>query len=773
MTAGVVILMYVTDELSFDNFHTQGDKIYRIETALHQKDGSDAGKMDSNGWPVGHLLKKDFPEVEAVSYSQNGSALMVNHEGKKIKQNIHFASQELLDMFSFQMVKGNKSRALTEPYQVVITESMEKKFFNEQDALNKTIILSDTLSFVVSGVVQDLPSNSHIQFDMLLSFPTYEIINSEFDYAEGWGNLNMRNYILVKEGTDIAALKSKAENMYMTRAGAMMKEWGMSATLLFTPLADVYLRTNRNGFGPVGSIDRVYMVSIIAAFVILLACINFVNLTTARSVFRAKEVGIRKVAGSSRFLLIRQFLSESFILTIAALLTALALTGLLMPFFNNLLGKTYSINNLFTPEVGVGITVLTIVITVLSGYYPALVMSRMTPGKVLKGRMHTSTQGVQLRRMLVVFQFVISVGLVVGTLIILNQLKYMQERDLGFAKDEIFVVNASQVQSSNSEAYRTFKEELKSLTSVEEVSFANALPGRSGWDGQIAYPEGKTGDEAVSVEYMAVDEDYLQTLGLKLIAGESFSPDNQASLSNGLLLNEVAVQQFGWTSPDEAIGKMITSPSGYPSGKVIGVVKNYHNQGLQQQIGAQVMDFEPGFSYLYAVKFKTSETSNLVESINSLWKKNFPGLEFQYFFLNDDFARQYKSEEKLASTFMFFAVLATVIGCIGLLGLISFLIITKTKEIGVRKVLGATVADVTMLLSREFIILILVAQLIAFPLAWYFASSWLTQFAFRTPLNLWVFAGTSAIAFALAMATIGIQTVRASSANPVDSLRYE
>jgi putative ABC transport system permease protein len=774
LSGGILIMLYVIDETSYDNFHVNGDRIYRVESNFYTPASGEGGALATNAWPVGAVLKKDFPEVESVLYAKNASFLLINQGDKRIRQKIHFVTPEFLTMFSFPLKKGNPEKALTEPYTAVITESMANKLFPGEDALNKTIILSDTLQFMVTGILADIPANSHIQMDIALSFATYPLFDTDFTFDEGWGNLNASNYILLKEGTNVSAFQAKAETIYQDHAADMLKEWGSEAKVIFRPLHDVYLRANNgNSMGPIGSIDRVYLVSAIAAFVILLACINFVNLTTARSVYRAKEVGLRKVVGSTRGILIRQFISESFVLTVISLFFAITITGIVLPFFNLLLDKQYTLSALYSPTVLLGITCLLIAVTFLSGYYPALVMSALRPAEVLKGKMHTSTRGVQLRRSLVVFQFVISLSLVLGTLIVVNQLKYMQQQTLGFAKDEIFVINAARVKSQNPEAFETFRNEMKSLAYVKEVTFTNSLPGNPGWQGQIAFPEGKSGDDAISVEYMAVDDHYTQALGLEVIAGEQFNKDHAASLKDGLILNETAVSLFGWASPEEAIGKKITSPSGYPEGEVIGVVKDYHQLGLQQHIGPMVMDFNPSVSYMYAIRYKAADTQQLIESLGALWKKHFPGYEYTYFFLDQDFERQYQTEQKLANVFGLFSIVTIIIAMIGLLGLVSFMVLTKTKEIGVRKVLGADIFQITTLLSKEFIMLVIVANIIAAPLAWLAASRWLEGYATRVVINPVLFFVAFVALLTITLLTISFQTVKAASANPIDSLRSE
>lgn len=775
LTTGIFILMYVMDELSFDRFHTKADRVFRVGTDMTDiKTGAVNGKIEANGWPVGMLLKKDYPEVESVVYLRNGSDLTISHEGKRFQERLFFASDDFFNIFSFPLVEGNPSTALTQPNTVVISETMEKKYFPGSSALGKTMVFVDTLSYLVTGVMKDVPEKSHMQFDILVSFATFSTLNKQFSYDDGWGNLNVRNYVLLKKGTDAKSFFSKARNLYMDYVKDNMKKFGMFMYVGFEPMKDVYLKSVRgNGMGPSGSIERVYIVSGIAAFVILLACINFINLSTARAAYRAKEVGLRKVVGSSRIILIRQFLSESFMLTLLAFTIALVLVGLLMPLFNQLVGKSYELRVLLNPSLIAGLVLLIVVISVLSGYYPALTLSALRPADVLKGRIQTSARGVQLRRVLVVFQFMISASLILCTLVARTQLDYMKNRELGFFGDQVVVLNVSKVSSADFRKHETFKNDLKTLSAVDHVTFANAVPGKPGWVGQWAHAAEKSADETIGVEYMAVDEDYISTLGLTLLAGHNFDLDRPAELEDGLIINEKTVQQMGWETPEKAIGKKIASPSNHPGGTVIGVVKNYHEFGLQKEIYPMTMDFNPMYAHFFAIKFKPTNAGDLVKNLEAIWKKHFDGYDFQYFFLDENFERQYQAEQRLSTVFAVFATMTIVIAIIGLVGLVSFMIVSKTKEIGIRKVLGANVASVAGMLSKEFLLLIVVANVIACPLSWYVADQWLQKFAYRTTVGPDIFFVTILAGILITLAVVSAQTVKAALANPVHSLRAE
>lgn len=773
LMAGIFIMLYVLDELSYDKFHTKGDRIYRVNTSFYDPGATEGSANETNGWPVGKILEKEFPEVEAVLYTRSASYLTINYNDKRIRQSMHYATPEFFQLFSFPLIAGNSNAALANPYSVVISRAMQEKYFPDGQALNKTLVMADTLQFVVTGVMENIPSNSHIQADMLVSFSTYQKLES-FSFDEGWGNINMRNYVLLKEGVDEQAFFEKAKNIYMDRVGDMMKSWGTTAYVEFEPMRNIYLKSEAgNGMGTLGSIKRVYMLVGIAAFVMLLACINFVNLATARSVYRAKEVGLRKVVGSTRGGLIAQFLSESFVLTALSLFIALSLLGVFMPLFNSLLAKSYTLTSLMNSNIVLGVVLLVFLITLLAGYYPAIVMSGMKPAAILKGKLQNTKQGSNLRRSLVVFQFVISVALLTGTFVVVKQLNFMQAQSLGFSKDQVLVINSSRVNANEPNAFEALKTELEKLSFVSAVSYTNALPGTPGWVGQIAYPEGKDGDETVSVEYMAVDEKYISALGLDLIAGRNFDKSRTQELTSGLILNETAVRQFGWETPEQAIGKRITSPSGTPEGEVIGVVKDYHQSGLQHKVRPVTMDYAPEYSYLFAVRYQTNETQQVIEATANLWKTKFDGYDFNYFFLDESFEKQYQAEQRLAKVLALFSTITLIIATIGLLGLVSFMVVTRTKEIGIRKVLGANVMSITNMLSKEFLLLVLLANVLAVPMVWYVAQGWLQGFAYRMELNPLIFIYTSAVALLLTLVIVSTQTMRAAIANPVNSLRQE
>ncbi len=770
LTIGGLIILYVSDELSFDNFHTKSDRIFKITT---KSDGEESGGMESNAWPVAHIMKTQFPEVEAVLYSRRTPpSLKLKYDNKNHDHKIHYASEDFFKIFSFDLLQGDPNTALKDPYSVVITESIKQIYFDDENVIGKTMTFRDSLDFKITGVVQNLPRNSHIQFEMLFSFTTYEKLADWFSYTEGWGNFNVRNYALLKEGTDIEAVKAKASTIYENNVGEWLERMGVSMQVSLLPLEDIYLRSGvYNGFGPSGSEDQVKTVSLIAIFAIILACINYINLSTARAAFRAKEVGIKKVSGSSRLSLISQFLLESYVLTFLAFFIAIVMMYLLLPYFNELIGRNYLISYFFSPTFITSILILVIVIGFLAGYYPALVISGFKPLEAIKGNLNSNPKGLGLRKTLIVFQFFISAGLLLATFLVLSQINFMREQDLGFDKEQILVVDA--LNGRGKTLRQTYKTELERLTNVQSVSFTNALPGRPGWQGQWAYAD-EFSEEHVDTEYMAIDETYIETLGLKLLAGRNFENERISELQDGLVINESCVKAMGWTSPEDAIGKKIVSPSQRPAGTVIGVVQDYHGLGLQDEIWAKAMDYSSeDFGRYYAIRFTTGDTYSLTKEAEKAWNEIYADVPFKYFFLDDDFDRQYREEDRLARVLTIFAFIILIISGIGLFGLISFVALSKTKEVGIRKTLGASVSNIVFIFSKEFIILVIIGNLIAIPMVWHFGNQWLENFAYHTEMQVLIFPVTILLTVIISFLTVCIQTIKTAKMNPVEALRYE
>ena len=761
----LLISHYVQDEVSYDRFHEKSDRIYRLGGT-------------TVGWPYGRFIESEYPEVEKVVYLRSWPTFSIKHEDQYFFENMLYADDGFFDVFDFSLSEGNPETALTNPYTLVLSESMALKFFGEERALNRTLTLADTLQFTVTGVVQ-VPKNSHIQFDLLMSFETLRSLNKEwFEHisANGWLDVNVVNYVLLREDADAEEFASKISNVPQERAGEYLSQWGMSDFKLnIEPLHSLYLRSaNDNMIGPESSINHIYLLGTVGLFLILIAIVNFVNLATARSMERAREVGVRKVVGSNRGALIRQFLFESFLTTTLAVVLSFGLAWLALPFFNELAIKHYSIRDLLTFRVVLTLIGMSLLVGFLAGFYPALSLSSHIPIEVLKGRFAVSRRGGSLRRGLVVFQFAISGILILGTLTVLSQLNYMQQQDLGFYKEQVIVLDTRQVPyAMRVQQTEALKQTLSTHPAVDKITASWTTPGRTGWLGQLSFPEGWPEGESIGLEYIGVDHDFVDVFDLSMVAGRNFSPDFSNDAVNGVIINEAAVEAVGWASAAEAIGKRFTSPgSGKPEGVVIGVVEDYHHHGLQQQIQPIMYGIMQGTG-LFSMRLSSADTGSFLDHLEKAWATHFDGYPFDFFFLDQDYARQYAQEERLMGILSTFATLTILIACLGLFGLTAFTATQRTKEIGVRKLLGASVLHIVLLLGKDFLKWILIAFLLAAPIAYFAMSKWLEDFAYRTPIGIHTFLIGGAFLLVFALITVSFQVIKVSWSQPVQSLRYE
>ena len=599
---------------------------------------------------------------------------------------------------------------------------------------------------------------------MFLSMATLtQRMNKGID--EQWGNFGASTYLLLKPQTTPAALEKKFPAFLENRAGKMMKEMQMHYTLFLEPLRDVYLHSTRGG-QETGSANNVYVFSAVAIFILLIACINFVNLTTARSVERAKEVGIRKVVGAPRMLLARQFISESILICLIAFVFSIALSAILIPLFNNLSGKIIS-TGIFTNLPFLGIMFIgAIIIGFVAGLYPALVLSSFEPVVVLKGRFTTSVKGILLRKGLVTVQFAISIALIIATLVVYTQMNFMRNRDLGFSKDQMLIVS-----SEGDPKREAFKQSLSGITGVKSTAASSSVPG-SGNPGAYSEIENKSGDlQIANLDLYFVDFDYIPQFQLKVIAGRPFSREFGTDTTQAMVMNEAAVKLFGYKTPQEAIGRRFKQWG--REGKIIGVVKDFHFRALQETIKPLTMRIEPGGSDLVSVKIDGGNIKGTVAAIEEKWKATMPNRPFSYYFMDEFFDRQYRSEERFEKLFFNFAILAIFISCLGLLGLASYSTMQRTKEIGVRKVMGASIGSIVGLLSKDFLKLVIVAFVIASPLAYYGMYKWLENFAYKTDIKWWIFMAAAILSVAIAFLTVSFQSIKAALMNPVKSLRSE
>ncbi|HYO22408.1 MAG TPA: FtsX-like permease family protein, partial [Flavisolibacter sp.] len=614
------------------------------------------------------------------------------------------------------------------------------------------------------GIMKDIPENSQIKGDVVMSMSTItKQWNSGLDSQ--WGNYGAQAYLLLKKETNAKALEKKFPAFLEKRNGTEMKQSQMYATLFLEPLRDVYLRSTRDG-NKTGNINNVYIFSIVAIFILLIACINFVNLTTARSTERAKEVGIRKVIGAAKGQLASQFVGESVILCLIAFVLALIFSALFLPSFNQLAGKTVSTGIFSSGSYILILFIAAIAIGLLAGIYPALVLSSFKPVTVLKGRFATGTKGILLRKGLVVTQFSISVALIIGTIIVYNQMNYMRSRELGFNKDQMVIIN-----TNGDPAKESFRQAISSIPAVKATALSSSVPG-TGNPGAYSEIENRNGDlQIANLDLYYVDFDYIPLFKIKMAAGRPFQKQFATDTTQAMLLNEAAVKMFGYKTPQDAIGKRFKQWG--REGKIVGVVKDFHFRGLQEPIKPLSMRIEPGGSNLVSVNISSANLPATIAAIENKWKAAIPNRPFNYFFLDEFFDKQYRGEERFGKLFMNFSILAIFISCLGLLGLASYSTIQRTKEIGIRKVMGASVQNIINLLSKEFLALVVLSFVVAMPVAWYFMHTWLNDFPYRTPINWWVFVLAGCIALFIALITVSFQAIKAAVANPIKSLRTE
>lgn len=775
----IIIAMFVTDELSYDRYNVKADRIYRINSDI-RFGGADMHAAVSAD-PMGETLKNDYPEVEQYTrlYASNGSKL-IKKGGEYIdeKKVVH-ADSTLFDVFTLPAIVGNTKTALTEPNTVVITKSAAKRYFgNPQNAIGKMLETDDNGStlYKVTAVIEDVPKNSHFNFDFFFS-----MANVDYDFGQFLSH-NFHTYVVLKEGTNYKEFnknfKDVIDKYILPEVSQYMQvknieefeQAGNYIEYSLFPVTDIHLRSSQNiELSANSSIQYVYIFSAVALFILILACINFMNLTTARSSGRAKEVGIRKVLGTEKKALIWQFLTESTLISVLALIIGLLFVWLSLGWFNDISGKDMLMSSLLTPEFLVFIGLLPFAIGALAGIYPAFFMSSFKPITVLKGKLSTGHKKNNLRNFLVVFQFATSIVLIIGTVVIYKQLQHIQTAKIGFDKNQMLVVNNSGIPN---ETRKSLKNEIEQLTEIKSASFAGFLPvaNSSRSDTSFSTETVATSTNALNMQYWRVDYEYLKTMNMELVAGRNFSPAF-GSDSTAMIINETAAKLAGFDNP---IGKKLyrIGDDGQVVYTIIGVVKNFNYESLSKNVGA--LSFRLGNnSWETAFRFNTTNVANLVNEIRNKYKAAAPGMPFEYKFMDESFDSMYRQEQRVGKVALTFALLAIIIACLGLFGLATYIAEQRTKEIGIRKVLGASVGNIVRMLSTDFVKLVLLAFIIATPIAWWFMDKWLQDFAFRINLSWWIFAATGLIALVIALITLSFQAIRAALSNPVKSLRTE
>jgi len=763
----MLIALYIQYEFSFDKFHENGDRICRVEQILDHNTYKEA----SAGCPaaLSKTLMADFPEFGAVSrVIPGGNFILTVSDNQKIRQRVFYADSAFFTIFSFPGIKGDLTAALDAPYSVVLTQAVAEKVFGEQDPLGKTIRFDDDQDYKVTGVVQDVPHNSHFTFDLLISSVSITA-GRERDLFEAWHDNWVPLYVLLHPEQPWQKASEKIQFALKKYQGEESRH-----ELYLRPLSRIHLYANvKHEFGLIGSIKNIYIFSAIAIFVLIIAGINFMNLTTARSADRAREVGLRKVSGAQRTSLIRQFLGESIFMAFIAMLFAIILMKIFLPEFNRIVNRDLFLPFLENWPFALGLLFITLLAGLLSGIYPAFVLSSFKPANVLKGSFSSGSRNVFLRKALVVLQFFISVTLISGTMIILQQVNYLLHRDLGYNAEQILTF---QTGSTDPGTYQAFQNQILQNPNVIHVATADYMMHSSTNWTRISW-EGATEGEWMKINVNYIDEDLLETYGMTVVKGRAFSKEYGSDQGNVVILNETAVKEIGWEEP---IGKNIRYWGDYKLNnigptEVVGVVKDYHFLSLHNPVTPLMLRLFPEHMTGWNVSVKVSgqDIPKTIAFIENKFNEFFPEAVFNYRFLDEDFNRMYSEERKSGKVILYLTLLAIFIACLGLFGLASFATKQRTKEIGIRKVIGATIPHIMWLLNSEFLKLTVLGCFLSWPVAYFVMDKWLQNFPYRVSIQWWVFLLSSLAACVVALLTISYQSIKSATANPVDSLRYE
>jgi putative ABC transport system permease protein len=766
ITSCILIFLYVQFELSYDKYNKQSKNIYRLTELLHLPKEDRPQAVTS---PImAPIFQSKFPEIKkSVRFINSGRVLSVNQK-KIYKTRMVYSDSSLFDVFTFPMLKGQPSSALINPYSIVLTEATAKKYFGEEEPLGKTMQVSDTINVTVTGIIKNVPDNSHLTFDCVLSASTlYELNNRQVD--SNWFNNSVYSYLLLPENYTATQLESKINAFAHKEMEEEKKTSGLWYDFKLQPLESIHLRSHIGSeIRPNSDISYVYIFSAAAVLILIIACCNFINLATARSLNRSKEIGLRKVIGAKRIQLGFQFLGESFLFAVIAGILTLALVVTLLPHFNSFTGKSMPLNVFSNRSLLLIFSAIIICTGLIAGLYPALLMSSFAPINALRGAIRHGWQDIILRKGLVIFQFTIAIILIAGTGTVLQQLRYMQSRKLGLNKDQLVEIGIKYADLSKGQ---TLINELTKKTGVVNATLTD-FSFKEGISNIAVLPEGASRNEITSQPVIAVDYDFLKTFQIPLVAGRDFSRSFSKDPDEAFIVNEAAVKTFGWKKPTDAIGKNMDWGLG-KKGKVIGVVKDFNFKSLHDEIKPLVIHINPDWYRFVAIKIKPDGVSQTLKDIEKTWNGVASNSPFTYSFLDEDFGNLYKEEQNLQSVLTLFTVLSLFVACLGLFGLAAFTIKQRFKEIAVRKVLGGSVYGITTLLSKQFIQLVLISAAIAFPLSWWGMHKWLEAFAYRVNIGWQIFILAGVITLLIALLTVSVQAIKAAIANPVKSLRTE
>lgn len=770
ITCSMFLFMYILDELSYDRYHTNANNVYRIVSNIKEPDNAFTWAVAQV--PMAQELRNNYPEVtNAVRFYGTGRTLYKNGDKQFNEEEFFLTDSTVFDMFTYDFIAGDMNTALDNPFSIVLTESIAKKYFGgATEALSQSLQNQRNEEYKITGVIKDVPYNSHFRFDALISRSTQQ--GSD---GGSWGNFGVFTYIQLPEGYDLSKMYASLDKIVKERVNPIFEQYNIKISYELQRITDIHLHSKiQDEAEEGGDISVIYIFGAVSAFMLIIACINYMNLATARSANRAKEVGVRKVMGSQRKQLIMQFITESVVLTMIALILSVILIYALLPSFNGLANKHLPFFYILQAPVILTLLGVTIFSGVIGGSYPAFYLSGFNPVSVLKGKLATRGGSVIFRRILVVLQFSISIFMLISTLVVFDQLTYMRNKDLGFDKERVVKLTLSE--RGLRQKADVLVQRLKQSSEVAGVGTSTSVPGEG--VGKLLLKvednEGKLVDRGIDL--FNADFDFVKTMGMDIVQGRDFSRDVSSDTTYAVLVNEAMVKRMAWSDP---IGKKFIFQGGGPNNtdvekRVVGVLKDYHQNSLYDQI-EPIMVILDDENYYVLVRTEEGDVKQSLAAVENIWRDLFPNNTFQYEFLDQDFNSQYKADEKRSLIFTVFSSLTILIACLGLIGLAAFTTEQRTKEIGVRKVIGASVSGLVALVSKEFFILVGIGMVIAFPFAWYFTDNWLQNFAYRIELKgEWLTFLTSAlIAFIITLLTVGYHVMRAAHTNPVKSLRDE
>lgn len=769
------IFLFVSRETSYDRQFPDADRIFRVGEEI--KSSASTRQFAPISFPFAPAVKADYPEVEAAArIYESGPRLIESGEKKFYEDGLLFADPELFDVLGLPLVEGSPAAVLARPNTAVVSRRMARKYFGAGSPVGKTVIFNSQWPIEITGVLKDRSSASHLKGEWILALSTLRpVFGDEF---ENWHNTMAYTYLKLRPGADAAAFESRMSGLAARYAGERLKSFGQEYRYFLQPVSDIHLKSNLlYEMEPPGSAGALSLLSAAALFILFIAGLNSVSLSTARSVRRAREVGLRKVVGATRKQLILQLLGESAVFAVLAALAAASLMLVLLGAFNGLAGTDFSPADLLSPRFllfGAAIILLT---GLGAGIYPALVLSSFKPAATLKGSFASGRRGAGMRQAVVVGQFFATALLLAGTLVIVRQIRFMKDQDLGFIQERkmILPVRGTLPLAGRSEAV---KAAFLKHASIRGAAASSSVPGRSFSNYNVNLEDEGT-DRNWAMHHLNFDADFIPLYGISLAAGRAFDAKNTADITPDyrkppvFLVNEAAVRAFGFAAPEDAVGKRLRSGNGGRAGRIIGVVKDFHFAGLQRQVGPLVMEWFPRFFGYVTLSVDAAGLRETLRHVENEWKSLFPGLPLEYFFLDADFARQYEADDRLLNIVRIFAVLGVLVSCLGLFALAAYLAEQRTKEIGVRKTLGASSAGLALGFSGRFVRLVLLANILAAPAAWLVMSRWLRTYAYRAPISAWTFAAAAGAAVLVALLTVACQSIRAARANPAVSLRTE